>query len=917
MPVKFDNPWLLLLIPAALFLMVWIGRKGKWGSAFRRNLSMAVRSLVLIALILALCGTGVRKSAKKTTTIFAVDLSASTEGTASMARDFVSQAASIATADHHMGVLCFGENAVVEANPTDSLTVEGFSSLVKKQSTNLAKAMETAAALMPDNSKKRIVLLSDGNETLGDAYATAKLLAAAGYTIDVYPLETPLTEEVQLSAVRLPEVVNKNVAYSIELEIESLTENSAWVKLYKDSTLIVNEEVSLRSGANRLQFTDQTSAGGSVVYRAEVQSEADTLPENNQLYATCYITDVPRVLVLEEGGSGTEIEKLLTGANVEVTMMQAGSAPTAMERLTAYDGVILANVAYDALPEGFDTALESYVRLTGGGLITTGGETAYALGGYYGTVLESILPVSMDLRTEEESADLGMIFVIDRSGSMMDGQYGLSKMEMAKEAVIRAVDSLTEIDSMGVVAFDSIGEWAVPFQTVGGNQAGIRESVSGIQAEGGTSILPALQMAYDTILAADCRLKHIVLLTDGQAERTGYESILSGMKNNGITLSTIAVGSGSDTALLQNLAERADGRYYFTNEFTDLPEIFAKETLLAGKEYINNRSFYPTAAAASPVLSGIDALPGLDGYIGTTAKPRADLVLKSDRDEPILAAWQYGLGKTLAWTSDMAGQWTAGFLAAPEGQTLFRNMVSYVLRTPMDDTVSVSGEIQGDESLITIKTDYERGYSELNATALSSDNVSYDLELSATAPGVYQAKLPTTAQGVYIVNLQGVKDGVAETFQAGFALAYSKEYDISGRFSGPVLLERIAELTGGRVLTDPAQLDMELEGALYAYTDCTLGLMLAALLLLFLDIALRRFTYLVDRFAAKFAKKPKPAAKKKPAADLPGKTDAPVSTSGKPDPAPAAKPETPAEQMGDKPAATASVLLKNKRKRGK
>ena len=116
------------------------------------------------------------------------------------------------------------------------------------------------------------------------------------------------------------------------------------------------------------------------------------------------------------------------------------------------------------------------------------------------------------------------------------------------------------------------------------NKDALTNAIGSIQAEGGTSILPALKMAVDAMKEENTKQKHILLLTDGQAEQSGYDSLLAEMRQRNITLSTVAVGGSADTQLLQRLAENGNGRYYFTDEFTDLPEIFAKETILAGKE---------------------------------------------------------------------------------------------------------------------------------------------------------------------------------------------------------------------------------------------------------------------------------------------------------------------------------------------
>lgn len=466
--------------------------------------------------------------------------------------------------------------------------------------------------------------------------------------------------------------------------------------------------------------------------------------------------------------------------------------------------------------------------------------------------------MEMELKTEGETPDLGMALVIDHSGSMSDGGYGVTRMEMAKEAAIRSLDDLGPEDQIGVIAFDSAADWVVPMQKAAENRGGITQAIGMIQPAGGTSILPALQAAVRGMENVGTKQKHMILLTDGQAEQNGYEGVLERMRSGGITLSTVAVGSGADTALLQRLAESGGGRYYFTNEFTDLPEIFAKETLLAGKDYINNRSFYPKQGDASAILAGIASVPELRGYIGTTAKSRADQVLLSDRDEPILAAWQYGLGRTAAWTADVHGQWSADWLSSAEGAAALRNMVSWTMDAKGNEEMQLTAESGTGESLLRLEMPYDEETTGITAAVAASDGESWQAELRASAPGVFEGSIPTEKEGVYTANI-GVmkKDGTVSRYTVGFAIGYPKEYDMTARGDGAALLGQIAAAAGGRMLESGADVFTEEADRDVMRWDAAVSLLAAALLLFLADIALRRFPAAANGLERRFAKRKK------------------------------------------------------------
>ncbi len=856
MQIEFLNPiWFLLLIPIVGFV-IWQAKKGAFASAFCRRLHTGMRLLLCLVLVLSMVGVQRLQSSDTVATVFAVDVSDSVAKDGA-AEAFLREADEAMGKDDAAGLLLFAKTPSVEANVSSDTSLNGpFVSYTSGDGTDIAAALKMAAALLPTDAAQRIVLLTDGNETTSDALEQAKLLQKNGVTIDAYLLQEAQGAEVQLTALELAEVIEKNTEYEINVRIDASASQTAQLRLYKDNQMISDQSIQLNAGENRIAFTDRTQEGGAVIYRAEITSAEDTMPQNNQAYAYTYIDDVPQILLLQQDGSGSQWQALLSAGGVRVSTMEAASAPTAVEEFSRYDAVVLADVSKEELPADCLTALEQYVKNVGGGLMVSGGENSFALGGYYNTLLEEMLPVSMDLKTEGEEPNLGMVLVIDRSGSMMDGNYGVTRMEMAKEAAIRSLDSFGANDQIGVVAFDSQAEWAVPFQLVAGNEESITESIGKIQPAGGTSILPALQMAYDTLSKADTKQKHIILLTDGQAEQSGYDALMQNMQKDGITLSTVAVGTGSDITLMERLAQMGGGRYYFTNEFTDLPEIFLKETVLAGEEYLNQRTFYPQGQDASAILSGISAVPALDGYVGTTIKPRADAVLVSDEEEPILAAWQYGLGRTAVFTADVAGQWSAGWLSDDAGVSILRNSVSWVMKSRVSTEMRLSARAEDGISLLRLEMPFREEVSAVTVQVIDAENTLRTVSMQASSPGVYEGVLDTAEEGAYTANiLLELDDGTQEQSSTGFCISYPLEYDINYRGMGASFLKQLVQAGGGRLLTSGAETFLQAPAARSERKDLSDALLIVALLLLLLDVALRRFSFLPLRMEQMWAER--------------------------------------------------------------
>lgn len=901
---------MLILLPFAVAFIIFASKEAS--KVFKKNLQIVVRSIVCLLLILAVAGMSIKTYTDTTTTIFAADLSASLNDAKSTSEEYIKEAIKHKSEKDLAGVVAFGGNAVVEISPANEINLNGFNAYIEEEATNIDKALKIASGLIDQSSEKRIVLISDGNETMSQVLKQASSLKAQGIVVDGVLLENTIAQEVQITSLITPNYMDKNTQYDIEVVAHSLTDTQAVLKVFKGNTLAVNQSVSLRKGENRFLFSDISAEGGGIIYRAEIEAEADTLYENNKAYSYTYVEDTPAVLIIENAdNSGREMQKLLEGSKVKTKLIQSSEAPKNIENLNLWDAVVLADVSAEELSEEFLTSLEAFVKTTGGGFIVTGGENSYALGSYTGTVLEDILPVTMELETEGEKPDLGMVMVIDHSGSMSDSNYGVTRMEMAKEAAMRAVEVMEAKDSIGVIAFDSEPTWSVELQKIGENTNSIVNSIGEIQPQGGTSILPALEEAFSVLSKADTKRKHIILLTDGQAEQSGYDGLVEKMKAAGITLSTVAVGSGADVNLLSDLAKKGNGRYYFTNEFTNLPQIFTKETTIAGKEYINNRSFYPQAQDSSQILSGIDAVAQLKGYIGTTVKPRADAVLISDTEEPVLSTWQYGLGRTAAWTSDMSGRWTEDWLASNEGTQIIRNLVSWVMRSQVSAEIEFSGEKSGDASIIKASMPYNSNVSQVSAVVVSADSKETQLEMKAVAPGIYSGETAGISEGGYIISLSlTMKDGSIETQRGGFNIQYPSEYDLRNFSGGRDLLEKLTAQTGGRMLTSPKEVFSQKIRTSYTNKDLSTILMVAALLLFLLDVAIRRFGVIAEKFEklwlGAFTKK----------------TKAPVKTEfEKPVMAAAEKKEelkkainkNPEEQ--EKKPSTASMLVNKKKKR--
>jgi len=841
MVFNFDYPYLLLLIPVAAAFIMFMSRNSVRLERWRRRAVITLRIIVLVLLILCIAGFGMKRFSDSSTTIFVVDSSESAAKMKDTSESFIRDAIKNKTHSEKVGIINFGADSSVETAPSDKPGFTSIQTRVNSNFTNIEDALKVASSLIPSGDRKRIIVVSDGLENSGDSLKQARILKQQGITLDVFGIKSEEGSEVQVKSIGIPETLRLKEKFEITAKIESTVKTSAVIRVFSDKQLIGEKQVEIQKGSNNFAFTDTAEKEGLITYTVVVDPDLDTIVKNNTMSTFSYVGDAAHILVIQdEDQAASEIVKMM-GNDVKVQVSRPETLPITADELQKYDAFIISNVSAEKFDDRFLTSLETVIKHQGKGLLVTGGENSFAPGGYYKTPLEKVLPVNMDIKPKEELPNLGLVLVIDKSGSMTEGQYGISKLELAKEAAIRSTEVLRKEDMIGVIAFDDAVQWAVKTQKLDDLEK-IQDTIGTIRPGGGTQIIPSLEEAYQSLKNAKTKLKHIILLTDGIAELTGYDAVIEKLNKSGITLSTVAVGRESAAVLLKALADGGGGRFYATDEFTDIPKIFAKETFLAGKTYLNNRTFTPTLSNYSEILKNITAVPSLDGYVSTTPKNSSKVVFKSDRDDPILATWQYGLGRTAVWTSDTKGAWTSKWMQWENSSLFWKNLTSWIIQKQSRDGYSVKGSLINGSGVIelTLPSDTVIQGESVEAVIVSPSGAEEKISMEPASPGVFGGKFNGDETGVYIANIN-IKNGseVVKNINAGISIPYSPEYDVTRKNSSR-LLEKIAYEGGGRILKDGKDAFSKKLPPVVSVSDMTPILLPLIILLLLLDITIRR-----------------------------------------------------------------------------
>jgi uncharacterized membrane protein len=860
MSVAFIYPqllWLLLLLPLSAGLAVLGPRRPTkarfWGA-------LGLRSFLITMIVLALAGIQVRLRANSLTAVFLLDVSDSIPAVEQEAgENLIREAIQAMPAGDRAAVVVFGQDALVERLASEDGNLPSFTSVPVTFRTDIASALQLGLALFPDEGAKRLVLLSDGRQNLGQAVEQAELAAANNIQLTYLPLSGPEGEvEVLLDSLSAPPDLRQGQDFDLTVLVDSTAQVGATLQVFGDGKLIHSQEVRLQSGSNRFVVPVQAGETGFRRFRAQILPDRDTRLQNNAANAFTMVHGPPKVLVVEgKPGEGANLVEALQSAQMDVSQLPPNQIPATLAELAAYDAVILANVPADALPAGAMEALPVFVRDLGKGLLMVGGDQAYGAGGYLRTPLEEALPVYMDVRARELSANLALVLVVDKSGSMgrchcdnpdlnqtyVRREIGQPKVDIAKEAVMRAAAALGNQDYLGVVAFDESASWPVGLDQLV-DPVALERSIGGIQAYGQTNVLSGIEAAYQALQKADAKRKHIILLTDGWTHTGDLRSLAQEMGAQGITLSVVAAGSGS-AEYLKDLAESGSGQYYPAADILSVPDFFLKDTVQATGKYIVEQAFYPLPSLPGPALRGLDpaALPALYGYNGTSPKNTARIDLATPQGDPLLATWQYGLGRAAAWTSDLKGQWASDWIVWDGYARFAAQLVGYLLPAPQAEGLSAQASLQDGEGIIRLEAQDQDGrpwnYLEALATVVGPDLASREVPLTQIGAGRYEAKVEISEPGTYLVRL-GVSAGDQSLGQQtlGLVVPYSPEYKAGGPDMG--LLAELARLTGGSALAEPdAAFVHDLPTTDYA-REIWRPLLLLAALLFPLDVGLRR-----------------------------------------------------------------------------
>ncbi len=830
--MTFERAWVLalLILPLAWMLFEW--------RRTRRTFALLLKTLTIIAIVLALAEPKLTIPETKMAVAVLVDTSASLSPQDLARASDLASALDKSRGRHWIRVLPFARSVRNLAPDEQRGWRFQYTAGEEGRGTDLEAAVREAIASLPAGLVPRLVLISDGKENAGSITRATWQAQSLGIPIDTIPLQGKPQPGLHLESVSLPTVAFTGEKFPIDLNVSSPAQAAATVEISAEGKQLGSNSVPLAKGSNQVRVHASLTEAGVLNLAGIIRAGA--LGEIR--FDRAVTLRRPKVLYISQDPEGTEANLMQTLAAAQFDVERSDDPMHGS--LTDYQLVVLNNLDLESLPAARKDEIEKFVKEGGGLLVIAGERNMYNDAKKTEDALDRTMPAKLAPPRSPEGTSV--VLIIDKSSSM-EGR----KIELARLAAIGVVDNLRPVDQVGVLIFDNSFQWAVPMRRAE-DKALIKRLISGIVPDGGTQIAPALAEAYRRVLPARATYKHIVLLTDGISEEGDSLDLSKEAAAKHVTISTVGLGQDVNRAYLEKVAAVANGKSYFLNEPAGLEQILLKDVMEHTGSTAVEKTLRAIVGKNAEVLDGvgIDSAPPLKGYVKFIAKPSSDTILKVDQKDPLLVRWQYGLGRAVVFTSDAKSRWAADWVTWKGFDRLWTN----IFRDLFPHAEAGEAKVEYDSASGDLLVSYHLGRDVAPPAkapaifAIGPAGFQHPVPISELADKSYRGRIHIgQQQGLF--RIRPLEDSRAFP-EAGY---YRQEQELLDYGSNPFLLRSISEFTGGRFNPSPGQVFETGRRSEASTLRLWPGLLGFAILLNLAELIMRKGKAVVDAIFSKSA----------------------------------------------------------------
>ena len=794
----FAAPQFLILIP---FLIVA-------GYYFRRlELWKPLRAAAILVIVIALANPQIKRSKQGMDLWVLVDRSESAEPMVAQNFDEWKRLLTNSRPSSNDRITFVDYAAEVVTKPNSETTVfPGNRNL-----TRTGLALQDVIAVSDPERHSRILAFTDGYST-EPLTGVAEKLQEMGIPLDFRLLRGDEPIDFRVVDFELPNRVQIAEPFIINIEVAGTVDAEVPVSILRDGKQLADTSVLIQSGRGELRFTDRINNPGAQQYSVQISPQTDAHVGNNTFTTWIDVVSGPRMIL---------VTNYLNDPIAEILGEQGFAVQVVQDPLELHEGylagskaVILNNVPAYEMPNEFLDALDFFVTEQGGGFLMVGGKQSFGSGGYFESAVDPLLPVSMELKSEHRKLAVAMGIVMDRSGSMsMTVSSGQTKMQLANEGSARAVELLGGMDAVTVFAVDSEAHQMAPLLNVGTHRDELIGRIRKIESMGGgIYVYNGLKAAWGVLKMSPLGQRHIILFTDAadSEQPDQYQALIKEMVANSCTVSVIGLGTrkDSDAVFIEDIAKRGNGRMFFTTKPSDLPNIFAQETVTVARSTFLEE---PTPTQATGgwyeiASKEMEWLPQIDGYNLSYTKPddSSALISKDEYSAPLIATGRRGIGRTAAISFPMGGDFSEKIRAWPEMSDFVQTFSRWLMGDDVPPGIGIRQQLHGTELTLDLLYDddewsdrFAKVPPKIVLSRSSRGEIAESLTWDRLAPGHYSVKTDV-AEGELIRGAVQVND-VALPFgpvMVGTSAEWAFDPDRIGE------LRQAADASGGKEILE-------------------------------------------------------------------------------------------------------------------
>lgn len=874
---KFGNPWLLFLfLPLLAVILVGFFLMKKEKRYTKKNItSFSLHIVVALLVSFAFADPQFLKVGRETEVYVLADASASERTSQERLESAIAKTReeALKLPNTKVGVIAFGKNVLTLAKPGESF--EGLASLYENpefdySATDIESALLYTAKAFNEDAFKRIVLISDGAETDGEAIDAMETLLEEGITIDAVDLQADFPSEVSLTGLKYTDNAYLNRQETLEASINASEPTDSTIELYKDDVLIASQNSHLGNGVNLVSFALDTSLSGEFTYRLVVKEQEgqpfkDTFTENNARSFVQNVSGDFNILFLGSASSQQNKFQEMAGLSEETTITSyigQEEVPYQLDDLIQYDEIVLSDIDilqlshYQEFMDNLTTAVKVY-----GKSVFTFDST------HVGNTNDPALVEYNDLLPVQYQPDdtRALVLVIDSSGSM-----GGNNINMAIQGAKEVVDKLDVNDSIAVVTFDSSVRVPVTMTTIRNeeNRQEIKDKIDRITDNGGTNMMDGLDEAYKQINGFPAEYKDIITLSDGIAgdNEEDLKDFVTSISFSNISCSFINIGDKEGEELLKTLAKLGNGQYRYIDSALGLKDIMVdtiEQEVIDTVIEKDSEIIYQMKNDPSMAGGVYNNLENITGYNYCRMKSGANTVLavqyihtNSDNELsviaiPLYAYWSFGRGKVSSFTSSLDTDWTKSFWSAASGQVFFRNIVSQSFPDRFNKSIlDVDFTANGSTADVTVTPNVDTTDTKVDMEVASAEgepldyNLIYDGEsfhttIQTPAVGLYRATITFSRKDAETGDYVPVEESTIV-----YSFDFSSEFNFFDDHENTLLYELSSQSGGSLLPEDGIRItidDSQLGDAQYEST--MVWFLLSAVIVYLADIAIRKTVF--------------------------------------------------------------------------